>query len=207
MKAGLLKKVVDDYAPFFASPWVRRRTEFLRRCGPWLQIVSFNASRFDDRYVPRCGLDFLWMTGPVTGGLLLQELQENRTQLWVKAGGENAGQIYEEMRRQFRPQLDQPLDGKVTESELEKEQGIWSHDYALCLVAIERNDRPRAEDYRHLFEKAVADKPFAWVEERRAELQAYMNPGENREELRRRLRECEEKKLAALGVSTLPQGC
>jgi len=48
MKSGELKKLAKAYATHFPTPWQHVGNEFMRRDGDWVQIISFNASRFDD---------------------------------------------------------------------------------------------------------------------------------------------------------------
>jgi hypothetical protein len=171
VKTALLKHIADEYAPLLPSPWVRLKNEFVRRDGPWLQFVSFNASRFDDTYVPRCSFDFLWMRGEVTAGLLVQELKNGAVQRWINTKyGHDAAAVFRDMVNQFRPKLYEPLSSKEIEREITREPNYWPHAFALCLTALSRGEIQEGELRYEQFQRLVADKPFGWVSERRAEL-------------------------------------
>ena len=119
MKSGELKKVAQAYATYLPTPWKRVGNEFMRREGEWVQIVTFNASRFSEQYVPRTCVEFLKMPGVPTGSFLVQELQHpNATQRWVKTT-EIAANIFAQMVEQFKPSLRNPLDVSEIESLLE----------------------------------------------------------------------------------------
>jgi len=115
MKRGLLRRIADDYEPLIPSVagWKRIGNEFTRRSDEWVQILGFNASRFDDRYVPRCAFQFLWIDGVPNGAFLVQELQTAKgVQRWVTMTEHDAKRdaIFADMKGQFKPRIDAPLD-------------------------------------------------------------------------------------------------
>lgn len=197
MKSGLLKRVATEYAGLLGKEWTAIKTDMARREGPWLQILSFNPSRFDDSYLPRVSLDFLWMPGSVTGGLLLQELKRRGAQRWVAVkGSHSAAEVLAEMKEQFRPRLDRPLERSEVERAIAESVDVWGHAYSLCLVALDRGDRRIAERWLRDFERQVADKPFEWVRQRHEELLSSLRLTQEEWILRRQ--EIESAKLASL---------
>ena len=182
MKSGEIKKVVQAYVPFFHSPWKRVRNEFMRREGDWVQIISFNASRWADKYEPRSCFEFLKQPGDPVGGFLVQGLQHpNRVQRWVNAAkiadpasNDYAPKVFDEMTKQFKPSIPGPLVVAEIKQLLEASLGYWPHPYALCVMAAEAGNKADAERYFEVFQADVDDKPYPWAESAREELRACL---------------------------------
>lgn len=170
MKSNELKKVAQGYVKCLPKFWLPSRNEFVRSEGDWVQIISFNASRFAEQYVPRSCLEFLKMPGLPTGPFLVQELQNsNGTQRWVKTGDDPVS-ISKEMSMQFRPSLENPLDTMEIRHLLAVALNYWPNAYALCVTACEEGNSIDATRYFDAFVAATKDKPFLWAETRRQEL-------------------------------------
>ena len=150
----------------------------MRRECDWVQIVSFNPSRFDDVYEPRRCFEFLSMPGDPSGGFLVHPLRHpNGTQRWVKAAriadpasNDSAETVFAEMVRQFKPSLVKPLNLQEVRNLLEASIDYWPHAYALCVMAAEAGDKAAADRYFRAFQAVTADKPFSWVQSRKEEL-------------------------------------
>lgn len=210
MKAGLLKKIVGDYAGFFPSDWKRVKNELMRRAGDWVQIVGINPSRFDDTYVPRTCLEFLKKPGEATGTFLVQELKHpaKDVQRWIsmREHERSARAIFDEMCAQFRPDIRSPLDLATIKTLLSERLSYWPHAYALCVMVAEEGDRAEARRYYDIFLKATADKPKEWFDHRRAELERCLELMASREELRSHLASIATQKLASLGAQLQQPG-
>lgn len=170
MKPRELGTIARTFAPFLGDTWRLVGSEFVRIDGDWAQIVGFNASRFDDQYIPRCCLEFLKMPGVATCCFAVQELQNsNRTQQWVGMSDEPRA-VFERMTRQFEPPLLAPLSIERIRDLLSQNVSYWPHAYALCIMACERGEMEDAKQYLDAFNAATVGKPYEWVEKRRQEL-------------------------------------
>ncbi len=171
MKSGEIRKVANSYAALFRCEWNQRGSEFRRVDGDWVQIVSFNPSRFDEKYVPRSSLAFLKMPGPATAPFLLQELMHSkRTQRWVSLD-EPAEGVFFDMSMQFRPRILEPLNAVEVRELLSDDVAYWPNAYALCVEALQVGDGEKAREFLETYSLATQDKPYPWVEERRKELE------------------------------------
>lgn len=201
MKSGELKKITQGYVGCFQAPWLRVGNEFIRREDDWVQIISFNASRFAEKYIPRSGMEFLKMPGVPTGSFLVQELHNpNETQRWIKTGDAPAN-VFEEMLKQFKPSLRKPLNPSEIRRFLAASLHYWPNTYALSVMACEEGDVVNAERYYNAFVSATADKPYPWVETRKQELAACLKLVGSPEMLRTRLESIRAEKLQALKLS------
>jgi hypothetical protein len=202
MKAGLLKKIASDYAGLFPVEWRRAGSEFLRRRDDWVQIVSFNPSRFDDTYVPKCGLEFLKMPGDVTAGFLPQELRHPKhdVQRWISMKEHEFAttDVFQEMVRQFTPVLDHPLLRDDITKLLTANETYWPHPYALCVMAAERGELEEARRYYTSYLTITSDRPYDWAEMRRQELATCIKLMTSPNELKAHLLEVQETKAAFL---------
>lgn len=201
MKKGEIKTVVQSYTSHLPAPWQRVGNEFMRYEGDWVQIVTFNASRFTELYVPRNCMEYLKMPGVPTGGFLVQELHNrNGTQHWVRTTDASA-KVFEEMTRQFKPALLNPLNIVEIKNMLTDSIDYWPHAYALCVMACEAGNFTEGERSFDAFLSATADKPYSWVETRRQELTECMKLAENLETLRTHLETVRINKLSALKLA------
>jgi len=146
-------------------------------------------------------MEFLKMPGVPTGGFLVQELRNPKgTQRWVKATNAPAN-VFEEMARQFKPALLNPLNVTEIKGLLAISLSNWSHAYALCVVACEAGNLMDAERRFNAFVTATADKPYPWAEIRRRELAECMKLAGSPESLRMHLETIRVEKLCALKLA------
>ncbi len=201
MKAGELKKIAKAHKHFFPAPWVTVGNEFMRIEGDWVQIISFNASRFADIFVPRSSMDFLKMPGVPTAPILVQELRGPKgTQRWLKPI-EPLESVFQEMSAQFRPSLQSPLNSLDVRNELGKGLEYWPNAYALTVIACEEGDAAKAQHYFGAFLCATADKPYPWAMNRKDELAECLGLLESSESLRAHLDAIRRQKLETLKLS------
>jgi hypothetical protein len=204
MKKGEIKKVAQPFAELMPDDWRRLKNEFVRRSGDWLQFISFNASRFSDAYNPVGSLDYLKMSGPAAGSLCVQSLRTPKdTQRWIslKEHERSVQSIFSEMADQFRPSILEPLREPAVLGCLESDLDYWPHVYALCVMAAETGDRKGAESrFKHFLALLSGREDNPHLQNRRAELEAYLSLMESPEELRERLARIEAEKLAGLGT-------
>ncbi len=202
MKGGELRKVAQAYGGCLPEPWRRVGNAFIRFTGDWAHIVAFNPSRFAEQYIPRSCMEFLKMPGVPTGGFLPQELHNPKgTQRWVKTT-EMPTKVFEEMIRQFKPELLSPLNVDEVKSMLFSSLDYWPHAYALCVMACEANNLPDAEFSFNAFASATADKHFPWVESRRQELTECIKLIGSPGTLRMNLETIQVEKLRALKLAS-----
>jgi len=201
MKAGDIKKVAQAYSGCLSADWKRVGSEFIRLQADWAQIISFNASRFAEQYVPRSCLEFLKMPGLPTGSFLVQELQNpNGTQRWVKTS-EGATKVFEEMSKQFNPSVHAPLSLFDVQRLLAASLNYWPHAYALCVMACEEGNAAYAERYFGSFVSTIADKPYPWATTRKQELEECLKLVGAPESLKAHLDGIRAEKLRALKLS------
>ena len=199
MKSGELKKVAQSYASFLPAPWQRVGNEFMRSEGDWVQIVSFNASRFAEQYVPRSCMEFLKMPGVPTGSFCAQELHApNGTQRWIKTLHASPADVFEQMARQFKPTLFKPLNLSEVRHLLAEGLSYWPHAYALCVMACEEGNMVDAKNYFSVFASLTADRPYSWVEVRKHELADCLKLVASPETLKTHLESFRIEKLRAL---------
>lgn len=143
-------------------------------------------------------MEFLKMSGEPLGGFLPQELYNPKgTQRWVKTA-ETPCRVFEEMVKQFKPALLQPLNTDEVKSLLLSSRDYWPHAYALCIMACEASNLTEAEFGFAAFVSSTADAPFPWVEARRKELAECMRLIASPEILRTNLEAIRYGKLRAL---------
>ncbi len=171
MKSGKIRKVANSYSHLFRCDWNKRGSEFRRVDEDWVQIMSFNPSRFDEKYVPRSSLAFLKMPGPATAPFLVQELMHPKgTQRWVSLD-EPAEGVFSDMSVQFRPRIVEPLNAVEVRELLSGDLAYWPNAYALCVEASQAGDDEKAKEYLENYSIATQDQPYPSVEERRQELE------------------------------------
>jgi|KBSMisStaDraftv2_1062788.scaffolds.fasta_scaffold312318_2 hypothetical protein len=198
MKQGELKKVAHGYSAFFQSPWREASAEFLRHEADWVQIVSFNASRFSNQYVPRSSMEFLKMPGVPTGSILVQELRNpNESQRWVNLRDPPAN-IFPEMLKQFKPPISDPINRSEILDLLAMSLDYWPNSYVLSIVACEEGNISQAQRYFDAFISATANKPYSWVETRKQELLECFSLAKSPEQFKTRLKGIMAEKLRAL---------
>jgi hypothetical protein len=176
----------------------------MRQAGDWVQIVSFNASRFDEAYIPRSSFEFLKMPGDPTGPFLVQELQVRpKVQRWItiKEHAEHVERLFFEMVAQFRPALDKPLREDDVIRELERQKDYWPHAYALAVIAAEKGEAKSSRRYFELFQELNEGKQYRWVQQRTQELEECLRLIGNPVALRSHLDAVAATKLRALGLS------
>ncbi len=178
MNAKEMKRIAADYAPFFPSDWKLIKRDFLRKKADWLQIISFNDSRFAKQYEPIASLEYLKMPGPIGGGFLACGLKHYRhnTQRWITAKQHEASlpTIYQDMVDQFQPSIVAPLDLNEIKVLLRQRTEYWPHVYALCVMAAEEGNPEDAHQWFAQFCKMMEDRPYDWAVERRKELDQVM---------------------------------
>jgi hypothetical protein len=188
----MLVRIAQDFESYLtgSNGWMRIGSEFMRRCGEWVQVVSFNASRFDDRYVPRSSAQFLWISGPATASALVQELQTvSDVQWWISTRDHESKRdaVFHAMQEQFRPRIDAPLDRSELVSALERDLAYWPHAYALALMAAVTGDHQGAARYLSTIEdraKSTVNEHIARRAEELKELLEIHDPAEIIERLR-----------------------
>lgn len=204
MRAGELKKVAKAYANLLPPEWKLNRTEFVRCVESWVQIVNFHSSQFDNKYIPRCCLEFLKMPGIPAGTFFVQELRyrKHRVQRWITMDEHSKllSSIFDEMVAQFQPSIVEPLQIEEIRKLLEANLDYWPHPYALCIMKAEKADRREALKYFDLFSKATSGKPYDWVEHRRKELIKCLDQIGSPQELKMYLNLIQQEKLAEFRV-------
>lgn len=201
MKAGLLKKIARSYFTLFPADWKLYGSEIMRKEGDWVQIVSFNASRFNDTYVPRTALGFLKVPGPATASFLVQELvSSNGTQIGIKSTAD-INSVFERMNHQFRPAIDGHIRISEIRSRLEAGMSYWVYAHALCVIAAAEGNESDANRFFNAFVMATEDKPYPWVSERRNELESVLEKLSSPDLLKCHFEEIRIEKLKALKLS------
>lgn len=187
MKKGLLNQIAEDYWALLpnAQEWTRKGAECMRRSGEWVQILGFNASRFDDRYIPRCALQFLWIAGPASGSFVPQELKTDKgAQRWISKGehADRREKIFAAMLDQFKPRIDGPLKSEEVVLLLQQDaSSYWPHAYALAIVEA-RAGRREAAALRLQEVRARADfASNAHIRDRSIELAALLEARDSQE--------------------------
>jgi hypothetical protein len=168
MKKGLLRKCVLDYLQLLNDEWRKSGGgDLVRKSGAWVQVVSLNASRFDDRYVPRCSLMYLKELEPA-GAILGQELKGPQgTQRWVSVRDheQNYSEIYLQMIFQFRPALDGPILEEAVCDLLLANSTYLPHAYVLALMALDSGNLHEFKGHRQTLSSFLdeADNPYVRV--------------------------------------------
>lgn len=206
MKGGLLHQIAEDYRLLLpnAQEWTRKGGECIRRRGEWVQILGFNAARFDDRYVPRSTLQFLWISGPASGSFLAQELKtEKGVQRWIsmKEHADGRNSILAAMIQQFKPRIDHPLEpGDVIPLLQEDEASYWPHAYALAVIAARKGDRETATRHLQMVRARAEVTGNAHIRERGAELEVLLALDDS-QQLQQRLSAAESAMLKSLRLN------
>ena len=208
MKRGAIKQVYKTFDPLFPLGWRLTQGAFFRRFGDWLQIVSFNASRFDDEFEVVSCMDFLKRPGDVGGSLLPRKLQENQHPVtrWVSLRelGLGAEPIFREMVRQLAPCLEAPIEREEIKHMLHQCTNYDPHLYALCVMAAEEGNVVEAQHWHEQFLRLLADSPYDWAIEKRNNLQKVMDLVDSPEALKAHLNAIVTDKLAAAKLTDLP---
>jgi hypothetical protein len=206
MKRRLLHQIAEDYQVLLpsAGEWMRKGAEYMRRRGEWVQILGFNASRFDDRYVPRCSLQFLWIAGPASGSFLSQELKTERSaQRWIsmKEHADRRDAVLAAMIQQFKPRIDHPLDDRDVIPLLQQDaESYWPHAYALAVVAARAGDREAAMRHLQMVRSRAEVTGNVHIRQRETELEALLTLGDP-QEVQLRLEAAESAMLESLHLS------
>jgi hypothetical protein len=194
--------VADDYAQVLGPEWKRIGNEFLRRDHEWVQLLSFNPSRFDDRYVPRSALQFLWMEGTPTASIAVQELQHetHRVQRWISPREHEASwrRIAAVMIEQFRPRIDRPMNREEIKPLLEAQPRYWPHAYALGVTAAVDGDCGGAAGYVRTLREVAVESSNVHITKRCEALEALVGLCGKPEQLQEALRKTETEVLKSL---------
>lgn len=210
MKRGAIKQVEKTFAAQLPADWLYSKGTFRRRFGDWLHNIGFNACRFDDTFEPVVSMGFLKDPVNVLGGFLGDGLKWDRykVQRWVSLAEmeRDAGAVYQDMLRQFRPRIDAPVDITEVKQMLRQRANYFPHVYAPCVMAAEIGDFDEARHWQQEVIKLIGDEYKAYDSSQKAldNVQKVIDLMESPEVLKDYLAGIVTAKLAEAKLTDLP---